>query len=62
MQALYTQRDNVKALGWLHGFCACESVCVCVCVSVYAPAEIYCNVSAEAAGGLKALSLIDRPK
>lgn len=56
MQALYTQRDNVKALGWLHGFC--ESVCV----SVYAPAEIYCNVSAEAAGGLKALSLIDRPK
>ncbi len=48
MQALYRQQDNVKALGWLHGFCVCTSVRA----SVYAPAEIYCNVSGEADGGL----------
>lgn len=44
MQALYRQQDNVKALGWLRS--------LYVSVSVYAPAEIYCNVSGEASGGL----------
>lgn len=30
----------------------CIWVCVCVCVRMRSPAEIYCNVSGEADGGL----------